>query len=130
MTIQERTASDGITMKARPTDANPNMADSADMDHWRVTLRHVGRSMTLTFSMGSGHNGAEPQAAEVLGCLLSDYTGFCNCADFAEWAREYGYDVDSRKAERIYKNVRRQSVKLANFLGGQLEAYAYETECL
>ena len=130
MTIQERIAQDGITMRVEPTATNPCMDDSANTDHWRVTLRHVGRSMTLTFSMGSGHNGAEPQVADVLDCLLSDYTSFANYVDFEEWALELGYSPYSRKAERVYKATLRQSAKLVNFLGGQLKAYAYETERL
>ena len=69
-----------ITLKAERTDTNPNMepVSRGSMDHWKVKLtRPVPKpihrfTMTTYFSMGFGHNGAEPDVAGVLDCLLSD----------------------------------------------------------
>lgn len=44
-----------------------------------------------------------PNLAEVLNSLLSDGTAFFNGETFEEWAGNYGYDTDSRKAEAIFK---------------------------
>ncbi len=79
--------------------------------------------MTTIFSMGFGHNGHEPKAAEVLSCLASDAAGFDNAQSFEDWADEYGYDADSRKAEKIYKAVEKAAHRLRAFLGDS----AYET---
>jgi hypothetical protein len=112
----------GIKMRATRTDRNPAMSD-ANMDHWRCILR-AGRSrMSLVFSMGYGHNGKEPKPAEVLDCLASDASGLENAQDFEDWCAEYGYDTDSRKAERIYKAIQRQAESLKRLLGDS----AYET---
>jgi hypothetical protein len=123
MTIQAFIKSAGIRMSAERTDRNPSMDDSARMDHWRVTLR-CGRSrMSTVFSMGYGRNGAEPKLSEVLDCLASDAASFDNAQSFEDWASDYGYDTDSRKAERTYLAVQKGAVKLRKFLGDS----AYET---
>jgi hypothetical protein len=112
----------GITMTSKPADNNPNMDNSAAMHHWRCTLK-AGRSRwTVPFSMGSAllH---EPTSAEVLDCLASDASGYENAHSFEDWCSDYGYDTDSRKAERTYRVLGQQAHKLKKLLGGS----AYET---
>jgi hypothetical protein len=131
-TIDQLIATLGITMTAQPTDHNPNMADSERMDHWRITLRRSNprRSLTLTFSMGSGHNGAEPETADVLECLASDAAGFENATGFEDWAEEYGYDPDSRSAERTYRAVERETYRLRRFMGDEYQTLLWDTQRL
>jgi hypothetical protein len=65
----------------------------------------------------------------VLDSLASDAAGYENSPDFGDWCGEYGYDEDSRKAERIFKDVERQSAKLKKFLGDDLyETLLWDTE--
>lgn len=122
-TLAEFIQEHGIERAAvEPAAANPNMTgeDSADMNHWTVTLFDGERrsNMTIPFSMGSGHNGAEPELADVLDCLASDAAGYENSgASFEEWAGEYGYDTDSRRAEATFRAIAGQSEQLAAFLG-------------
>lgn len=131
MPLTEFIASAGITMTCKRTDDNPGMDDLGGMDHWRCTLR-AGRSrMTLTFSMGSAHNGKEPTVEDVLDCLASDASGYANASEFDLWCQEYGYDGDSRKAERTFKAVRSQTQKLMQFLGeSAFETLLWKTERL
>jgi hypothetical protein len=121
-----------ITMTADRADDNPHMQDSHEMDHWRCILRANGdqrRRLTVPFSMGRGHNGAAPELADVLDCLASDSAGLENARDFEDWCGEYGYDTDSRKAERTYRTVQRQAKKLRAFLGDDAyKALLWETE--
>jgi hypothetical protein len=105
-----------ISLSAVYTDANALMNDTR-MDHWKCVFRSGKRRMTVTFSKGPGHNGAEPTAEEVLDCLASDASGVQNARSFDDWCSEYGYDTDSRKAEKIYKACVRQSAELLNLLG-------------
>jgi hypothetical protein len=112
-----------ISMTYRATDHNPHLDNSDRMDHWRVTLR-AGRSrMTLVFSKGIGHNGEPPTLEEILDCLASDAAGFENTRNFEDWCSEYGYETDSRRAERVYKAIQNQVARLKNLLGHS----AYET---
>jgi hypothetical protein len=105
-----------ISLSCVYTDTNALMDDKT-MDHWKCVLRCGKRKMTLTFSKGSGHNGAEPATDEILNCLASDASGVVNAQSFEDWCSEYGYDTDSHKAEKIYKACIRQSAALLNLLG-------------
>lgn len=44
-----------------------------------------------------------PTLADILSSLLSDGGAFFNAESFEDWARNCGYDTDSRKAEGIYR---------------------------
>ena len=44
--------------------------------------------------------GAPPSVADVLSCLLSDANAIH--MTFEEWCSDFGYDSDSRKAEKTY----------------------------
>lgn len=127
MTIQDFVRDLKISMTAERTDANPAMEGSRDMDHWKVVFRSKAfrGQMTTVFSMGYGHQGAEPKAKDVLDCLASD----ASSADesFEDWASNYGYDTDSRKAERTYKAVQRSAARLQKFLGDS--AYRTLLQC-
>ena len=118
-------------MTATWADNNPNMPDAENMDHWKVVLKRGKKQMTTYFSMGYGHKGQEPTAADVLDCLASDAASYENCGRFEDWASNMGYDTDSRKAERTFKTIGRQTFKLYEFLGSELYgSILWETERL
>ena len=118
-----------ITMQAEMVDRNPNTPDWTDADHWKCRLRMGGRSLTTYFSMGFAL-AREPRPEDVLDCLASDATG-PDQQSFEEWCSEYGYDTDSRKAERTYQTIQKQSDKLKRFLGElDYEFLLYSTERL
>jgi hypothetical protein len=138
MTFDQFLATYRITMHAERIDARTDMpADTRDAE-WDRTARHwccvlmttvdQRRRMTVYFSQGSAHTD-EPTAADVLDCLAMDAAGLENAPGFEEWAREYGYDTDSRKAEAVYKTVQKQAAKLARFLSPEAyDALLWHTE--
>lgn len=77
--------------------------------------------MDVYFSQGSAHTEA-PDLPDVLDCLASDALGVEAVSSFEEWANEYGYDVDSRKAEKTYQETLQEAQNLLVLLGS--EAYA------
>jgi hypothetical protein len=111
-----------LTLTATRTDRNPGKPDF-DGDHWKVTLKRPGRRMTLVFSKGYGHKGTPPTVAGVLDCLQSDARIAEECASFEDFCSYLGYDSDSRKAEKIYKALKRQAAKLRTFLGDLFEEF-------
>lgn len=119
-----------ISMTADRVDSNPNMPESDNMDHWKVVLRRPGHTLTTYFSMGYGHKGAEPKAADVLDCLASDASSIENANGFEDWAADFGYDTDSRKAEKTYKACEHIAKRLRNFLGEAYDTLLYNTERL
>lgn len=126
----------GILMTANRAKGNANMSDMGkDARHWRCTF-HASKysrdkwgtdadsggtgKMVIPFSQGSAHK-LEPTAADVLDCLASDAASIENAKGFEDWASDFGYDIDSRKAEKIYAACKRNAEDLAAYLGD--EAY-------
>lgn len=107
-----------ITAESVMVEENPNM-DSMPTGsyYWRVTLRKAppsARRMTIYYSMGPALDH-EPRADEVLDCLASDASGCENAQSFEDWCRGYGYDTDSRKAEKTYQIIENQARRLKAF---------------
>lgn len=131
MNMNEFITQHGITATAERTDRNPNMDSEQRMDHWRVRMQRPGKRLSVYFSMGAGHNGKAPEVADVLDCMASDSAGIENARSFEEWAGEYGYDTDSRKAHRTFTVCERQARRLEKFLGTEAyQALLFETERL
>lgn len=81
---------------------------------WNVTLRCGGRRSASP--VVRERHASTPTVAEIVECLELD----SSYADsFDEFCDELGYDSDSRTAERLYKAVRRQSVRFAAFTEGE-----------
>lgn len=111
-------------------DSNPNMTDSQNMNHYKCTLKMGKKQITLFFSQGYGIS-VDPDAESVLDCLASDSASIENARSFEDWANEYGYNTDSRKAEKIFKACERQAEKLKSFLGDELyNSLLWKTERL
>lgn len=88
------------------------------MTEYRVTLTRPGKGprdpMAFPYFMGKAHTRG-PKLADVLESLASDVSALH--MPFDEWAAEFGYDEDSRKAERLYHKCRELAAKLREFLG-------------
>jgi len=81
--------------------------------NYEVKLTFEGRRMTVQWWAGS--LAGEPTLFDVLYSLCSDSFGVDE--SFEDWAGDYGYDEDSREAERIYKAVKRQAERFQNLVG-------------
>lgn len=92
---------------------NPEFSSSIG---YTVRLRYKRRQLTTPFYMGAALDH-EPSAADVLSCLISDATLVMSASNFEEWARNLGYDPDSRKAETAYKACRVIAPKVRQLLG-------------
>ena len=122
MTIDEFIKKEQITVEVLSAHENPNMPDMGPgARHWSVKFEKYGRGgknpvLITPFSQGSAHK-RQPTAAEVLDCLASDAAGIENARCFEDWAADYGYDMDSRKAEKTYQTCVKQVEELKAFLG-------------
>lgn len=72
-------------------------------------------------SLFSRYRIRKPTLADIIDSLAVDAQTTENVKTFEEWARELGYDTDSRKAEAIYNRVCYLAVAFQNLLGN--EAY-------
>lgn len=123
MNIHEFIKANQITITSSKVHTNPNMAsgDKWQANHYSVTLRRMSRHDTLStfFSKGIGLKGS-PRVDEVLDCLASEAQSVDFARDFEDWASEFGYDTDSRKAEAVYTACVKGQKELRRFLGDNL----------
>lgn len=92
--------------------------DKERRDIFRVSFQRGAKRFSLNFgqslneSTGTGDN--PPTSYEVLACITKyepdSFESFCS---------EYGYNTDSRKAERVYKSVVKEWNKVNNFFSEQ-----------
>ncbi|WP_437230168.1 hypothetical protein SH661x_001817 [Planctomicrobium sp. SH661] len=112
--------------------------------NYRTGTAHVTKFPTVRFPSGkidkwesgnrlrqmleSGRGARIPTVLDVLASLVSDAFAVLDVADFEEFAREFGYSVDSRSAERTYRECVRIGLKLRAMFGADLatmrEAFA------
>ena len=127
-TIKQFINENGLTITNDYAVSNPNMDDSTNMNHYKVTIkrrykldgnhldtRYGFKQMTIPFSQGIGIEG-EPKLESVLDCLLTDSIG-TDGVIFEDFCSMFGYNEDSRKAEKIYNSCKNHSKKLKNLLG-------------
>ena len=89
--------------------------------HWTVTLKYQGRQMSVEFWQGSAHT-KEPTAADALSSIILD----ANCGEqtFEDFCSEFGYDSDSRKAEKTWKACAKTAPKVRRLLGDDFDLFA------
>jgi hypothetical protein len=128
--LRTRIRQDRITAKAMHRDRPPAGIDwdghEISADWWDVTLTMDGRTMTVPFGMGPGHNGRQPSAEDVLECLLSDAASWENAADYADWLRDYGME-DGDRAKAVYRQIGDITKALRRLLGDRYDTYLWDT---
>ncbi len=110
-----------VLIRSTPIDERKDIEWSPGSHHYKCHLTYNGRRCTVPFSMAPALC-EEPTAYDVLYCLISDTTGYEE--DFESWASSYGYDADSRKAERIWRAVKAFAVKTRRLLGKDFDRFA------
>jgi hypothetical protein len=103
-------------MTVRKVKTNPNMDDMPRNFNCTIIGANEEGYMKVPFSQGSAHT-ENPTLEDVLDCLALDASGVENAKDFEDWCGEYGYDIDSRKAEKIYNVCKQQAEQLKTLLG-------------
>lgn len=78
-----------------------HFTDDKDVrDIYKVTLSRGSRSYTFNFGQSILIKGAPPTAYDILTCLQKYDIG-----SFEDFCFGFGYDEDSRRAEKIYNSV-------------------------
>jgi hypothetical protein len=83
---------------------------------YSVRLSRGDESLNTPWRQGLGITEL-PNAGDVLASLIMDAAGFTNARDFEDWASEYGYDTDSRKALASWEQIDALSDGLRDLLG-------------
>ena len=77
--------------------------DKEPRDIYQITLINKLHKFVFKFGQSIAGQGTEPTAYDVLACLTKYDPG-----TFDNFCGDYGYEIDSRKAFKIYKAVRRE----------------------
>ncbi len=93
----------------------------ANARHWKILLTYDDKVLLTYYTQGSAHV-KDPTVMEVLDCLFLD--AVCGSTTFAEFCSDFGYDEDSRKAEKTWKACASMSVRLRKFLGSAYDRLA------
>jgi len=81
------------------------------------------RAYEVVYSKGAGHvdkrgNPIRPTLEEVLEDAIQNACPFeQGPTTFEDWAQEYGYDLDSRKAEKTFLACQRYAAKFRDMIG-------------
>jgi hypothetical protein len=111
MTIDDFIKKHNFRSDAKRELGRPTMAEGwgEDARHWTVTLRvpkpenrNDWFTLKVPFTQGSAHT-EPPTTNDVLDCLRSDFFSVIHGESFEDFCDEFGYDADSRKAEKIYR---------------------------
>lgn len=104
----------GVSMIATSLDARTDGFGgdwSADAYHWSCQIIRNDRAFTVEYSCGSGFGPAAPALVDVMYSLIQDTQGI-EGETFESWADNYGFDTDSRKAERTFNACKAQAAEL------------------
>jgi hypothetical protein len=123
----------GLTVTAVIGITVPVRTELKDKIQAIVTVRYEGRIMAIPYYYGNlkqyeGSTKAQKaklekiEPADVVRCLMVDFD-VMNYSSFEEWAENSSYDVDSRKAEDIWKTCQKVSVAVQALLGADFEQF-------
>lgn len=87
--------------------------DKQSRNIYSVCLFRTDKNSAVYFKFGdsiaNAQEGKEPDVYSILACVGSDYW---TPDTFKEFCGEYGYNEDSRKAEKLFKVCRQQAEKI------------------
>lgn len=133
-TMADYVAAHGITVEVLE-----NRGIQRDKDNWEHQsfklrlINNEGRTINTSWRQGMGiTKDPADMADEVFDSLISDANSYREASGFEDWAEGLGYDIDSRKAHRIWQKLRRMEPKVIEFVGGndEFEHIAYNIERL
>jgi hypothetical protein len=140
-TIAEFVTKYKIGIQCTRVPENPHMLIDQMAAHFYCLLSLNQKDFATYYSLGSGHGHVSktthalifdnPKPEAVLDCLASDVAGVESTRSFDDWASDYGYSTDSRKALATYEAIQRQSRELRMWLGNTaMDELLYDTDRL
>lgn len=120
----------GLGMDAYPGAAyvkDPDgWGESKPDNNWRVVLYYKGKTFETDFYGGLAVTN--PTAADVVSSLFLDAHGWDDSESFEDFCDMFGFDPDSRKAERIYNACGTTANRLRWFFGDEYEVFQQEAQ--
>lgn len=83
---------------------------------FKIRFSRNGKQWTLDFYQSRTAGKKEPSIYDVLACLQKSEPG-----NFEQFCSEYGWDSDSRRSERIWKDVKREYKNVVRLFGDVMD---------
>lgn len=99
----EFAAKTGTKLTILSNDFKPMWNEKQSRSVFKCKLTRKGKSYTFEFGQSIQAGNEEPSLYDVLACMTKNDPG-----NFDDFCGDYGYDNDSRTAERTYKAVCRE----------------------
>jgi hypothetical protein len=92
--------------------------DDEKRDIYKIVLKRGNQSWVLKFgqSLHDTHKMIKPSAYDVLACIVKQDPG-----SFHDFCSEYGYNEDSKKAEKIYQAVVEEYKNVMDMFGDVID---------
>jgi hypothetical protein len=94
----------GVTLKCTSPEYRKYFADDKE-ERWvyKCQLKRNGKTYTFNFGQSIANGCVEPEMYDVLACLTKYDPG-----SLQNFCDDYGYDIDSKKVDKIYASVVRE----------------------
>ena len=106
----------GATMETKLLGNMPYFDDDKEARNvYQITLKRDGNAYSFRFGQSivdSRPNGQKPTAYDILACVQKNDPG-----TFEDFCSDFGYDEDSRKAEKIYFAVQKEWTGIERIFG-------------
>jgi hypothetical protein len=117
-------SSNGITFSAKFVKHGLHFQDDKQTrDIYLLTLRRGKRSISFRFGQSIASQGKTPTAYDLLSCITKNDPG-----SFENFCGDFGYDRDSRKAEKVYRDVVAEWQKVEGFFTSSEFEELYEIQ--
>lgn len=131
MTIQQFIDREGLKMDLVRipfrTDIDISGFDD-NASHWQFRIYYpyqAGKEIKGHYSQGSAIK-RNPTITDILNSMILDTVSVDQ--PFGGWCQDYGYDEDSRKALKMYRECEKEYVQLLKMFGSKItELYTLET---
>jgi hypothetical protein len=127
MDMREYAAQNGFRVEILE-DLGLQTRDDDEWQHHAYRLRvhnAAGDHFDTPWRQGTGiTTSPDEQAGDILDSLVSDAWDYQQADSFEEWADNFGYDTDSRTAEKLYNQCGATVEPVVRLLGGQ-EQFEY-----
>jgi hypothetical protein len=109
----------GVKLREIDCEYRPYWDDDKECRYvFKMRLIRNRKSYTFTFGQSLFAGSKTPTMYDVLSCLQK-----YDCGTFEDFCREYGYDTDSRRAERTYKGCVKEYNAIVRLFGNSGQCY-------
>lgn len=107
----------GVKLSVLGHEYKPMWGEKQSRYVFKCRLTRVRKSYTFEFGQSIANGSQEPTMYDVLACLSKP----CGIDTFEDFCDEFGYDYDSRRAERTWKGYQKEVAAMERLFGDVMD---------